>query len=138
MTRRLLPILLIALASVIAVAGCGGSGDSAATTSAEASTPEEALAELATIRTLLEKAVAQYRAGDAEAAEETVGDAYLEHYEHVEGPLGERDHDLMERIEEILSTDLREQIKDGKPADEVADAVDELNGHLDEAETALA
>ena len=33
---------------------------------------------------------------------------------------------------------LREQIKDGKPAEEIADAVNELNGHLDEAEAALS
>ena len=52
-----------------------------------------------------------YRAGDAEAAAETVGDAYLEHFEHVEAPLGDRDHELMEEIEHALATEIRDAIK---------------------------
>jgi hypothetical protein len=82
---------------------------------------------------MLATAVDQVRQGDADAAEETVGDAYLEHFEHVEGPLGERDHDFMEELEEAISTDLRNDIKAGKTADEIEDAVEEIESDLDRA-----
>ena len=82
---------------------------------------------------MLATAVDQVRSGDADAAEETVGDAYLEHFEHVEGPLGEKDHDLMEELEEAISTDLRADIKAGKSADEIKVKVDEIDADLDRA-----
>ena len=123
-----LPFLLAILLAA-AVAGCGGSDEP----EEESATPAEAVAEIQMIKTMLAEAGTQVRAGDADAAEETVGDAYLEHFEHVEGPLGERDHDLMEELEEAISTDLRNDIKDGKSADEVEDAVDEISDDLDRA-----
>jgi hypothetical protein len=110
-------------------AGCGGSDES----EEESTTPAEAVAEIQEIKTMLATAVDQVRQGDADAAEETVGDAYLEHFEHVEGPLGERDHDFMEELEEAISTDLRNDIKAGKTADEIEDAVEEIESDLDRA-----
>ena len=121
-------ILLIA-AFALALAGCGGSDES----EEESATPAEAVKEIATIKTMLATAVDQVRAGDADAAEKTVGDAYLEHFELVEHPLGAEDHDLMEELEEAISTDLRNDIKDGKAADEIEDAVDAIADDLDRA-----
>ena len=121
--------VLLATLALVATAGCGGS-DSAEEDSA---TPAEAVAEIKEIKTLLATAIDQMRAGDADAAEETVGDAYLEHFESVEDPLGERDHDLMEELEEAISTDLRNDIKDGKAADEIETKVDEIKADLDKA-----
>jgi hypothetical protein len=123
-----LPVLLATLALGL-VAGCGGSDES----DEESATPAEAVAEIGEIKTLLATAVDQVRAGDAETAEETVGNAYLEHFEHVEAPLGEKDHDLMEELEEAISTDLRNDIKDGKSADEIKTKVDEIEADLDRA-----
>ena len=122
-----LAFMFAALALVIA--GCGGDEES----EEESATPAQAVAEIGEIKTLLATAVDQVRAGDADAAEETVGDAYLEHFEKVEGPLGERDHELMEELEEAISTDLREEIKAGKSADEIDAAVDEIDADLDRA-----
>jgi hypothetical protein len=132
--RRLSPVLalLFALALLGVAAGCGGSDDDE-----ESTTPAEAVTEIGEIKTMLATAVAQVRAGDADAAEETVGDAYLEHYEHVEGPLGERDHDLMEEIEEAVATELRDKIKDRAPADEVAALVSEIEADIAKGEAAL-
>ena len=96
---RVLPVLLATLA-LGATAGCGGSDEA----EEDSATPAEAVAEIGEIKTLLATAVAQVRAGDSETAEETVGDAYLDHFESVEAPLGERDHDLMEELEEAIST----------------------------------
>ena len=123
-----LPLLLATLA-LVATAGCGGSDS----TEEDSATPAEAVAEIKEIKTLLATAVDQLRAGDAEAAEKTVGDAYLEHFEHVEAPLGERDQDLMEELEEAISTTLRSDIEDGKSADEIATRVDEIDANLDKA-----
>jgi hypothetical protein len=129
--RRLSSVLILLLAALaLAVAGCGGSDESE---EEESATPAEAVAEIAVIKTMLATAVDEVRSGDADAAETTVGDAYLEHFEKVEGPLGERDHEFMEELEEAISTDLRNDIKDGKTADEIEDAVDEIESDLDRA-----
>ena len=132
--RRLSPVLALVLAALLlAVAGCGGSDES----DEESATPAEAVEEIGEIKTMLAIAVGQVRDGDAEAAEETVGDAYLEHFEHVEGPLGERDHELMEQLEEAISTDLRNDIKDCKSANEIQTEVDAIEAELDQAVEAL-
>jgi hypothetical protein len=128
--RRLSSVLPLVLAALLlAVAGCGGSDES----DEESATPAEAVAEIEEIKTMLATAVDQVEDGDAAAAEETVGDAYLEHFEHVEGPLGEKDHEFMEELEEAISTDLRNDIKDGKSATEIQAEVDEINADLDRA-----
>jgi hypothetical protein len=122
-----LPLLLATLA-LVATAGCGGSDSTE-----DSATSAEAVAEIKEIKTLLATAVDQLRAGDAVTAEKTVGDAYLEHFEHVEAPLGERDQDLMEELEEAISTTLRNEIEDGKSADEIERSVDEIDANLDKA-----
>ena len=123
-----LPMLLATVALGVA-AGCGGSEES----EEESTTPAEAVAEIREIKTLLDTAVGQVGEGDTEAAEETVGDAYLEHFEHVEGPLGEKNHELMEELEEAISTDLRADIKAGKSAAEIESTVNEIHADLDRA-----
>ena len=132
--RRLSPVLILLLAALaLAVAGCGGDDES----EEESSTPAEAVAEIDEIKTMLASAVDQVRAGDTDTAEETVGDAYLEHFEKVEHPLGEQDHDLMEELEEAISTDLRNDINDCKSVDEIEAAVAAINTDLDRAVVVL-
>ena len=126
--HRLFLVLALTLA---AVAGCGGSDES------EGTTPAEAVTEISEIRAMLDEAVADYRSGRPAAAEQAVGDAYLEHFEDVEDPLGERDHDLMEELEEALSTELRQDMKAGKPAAEIEAATQDINRDLDRAVAAL-
>lgn len=125
---RVLPVLLAALALGV-TAGCGGSDEA----EEDAATPADAVAEIGKIKTLLATAVAQARAGDYEIAEETVGDAYVDHFESVEAPLGERDQDLMEELEEAISTTLRNEMKDRKSADEIETTADAINAKLDKA-----
>ena len=128
--HRLFLVLALTLAAA-AVAGCGGSDDS------EGTTPAEAVNEISEIRAMLDEAVADYRSGRPAAAEQAVGDAYLEHFEDVEDPLGERDHELMEEIEEALATDLRNDMKAGKPAAEIEAAAQDIDRDLDRAVAAL-
>ena len=125
---RVLPVLLAILALGV-TAGCGGSDEA----EEESATPAEAVTEIGKIKTLLATAVAQARAGDFQTAEETVGDAYVDHFESVEAPLGERDQDLMEELEEAISTTLRNEVKDGKGMDEIETTVDAINANLDKA-----
>ena len=129
MNRRSPALLALLAALLLVVAGCGGSDEP----DEESATPTEAVGEIEEIKSLLATAVQQVRDGDSDAAEETVGDAYLEHFEHVEAPLGERDHDFMEELEEAISTDLRNEIKDGGTADEIEASVEEINVDLDRA-----
>ncbi len=135
--------LLALICGVLAVAGCGGDSESSSAETTveeteEESTPEQALAEIATIRSLLDDAVAQYQSGDHEGAADAVGDIYLEHYEQVEGPLGDVNHDLMEEIEEKLSTELRTSMEDGADQSEIDALVAEITSGLDQAEQELA
>ena len=144
-------LALLALAGgFLVVAGCGSDSDSTSagdttvsTTTEEseeeeAATPAEALAEIATIRTLLDEAVAQYASGDQSGAADAVGDIYLEHYEDVEGPLGDVNHDLMEEIEEKLSTDLRTSMEDGAEQSEIEALVSDIKSELDQAKEELS
>lgn len=132
MQKTLLTIAFSALA--LSAAGCGGTAEAE---SEEAVTPAEAVAEIGEIRTMLDDAVEQYRGGDAEAAETTVGDVYLEHFERVEHPLEEVDHEFMEELEHTISTTIRERIKQGAPADEVEQLVAETKQALARAEDLL-
>ena len=143
-------VALVALVGGLLVAGCGSDSDSTSagdttvsTTTEESeeeeeSTPAQALAEIVTIRALLDDAVAQYASGEHAAAADAVGDIYLEHYEHVEGPLGDVNHDLMEEVEEKLSTDLRTSMDDGAEQSEIDALVSDIKSGLDQAEEELS
>jgi hypothetical protein len=128
----LLVVLLLGLAA--SVSACGGSNDEE---SSSGVTAEQAAAEIDEIKSLLDQAVTQYREGDKAAADTTVGDAYLEHFEEVEHSLEERDHELMEELEHRISTEIRNEMKKGTHADDVAALVDETKTDLDTAKAKL-
>jgi hypothetical protein len=137
-------LLLIVLLGLVAltVTACGSDDDdsspAAATSTDEGEiTAEEAAAEIDEIKRLLDEGLAQYQDGDQEAADTTVGDAYLEHFEKVEHPLEEQDHELMEDLEHRISTEIRDEMKEGASADEVAALVEETKADLDTAKAKL-
>ena len=140
-------LLLIVLLGLVAltVTACGSDDDSppsAATTTDEGEeegevTAEEAAAEIDEIKRMLDEGLAQYQDGNQEAADTTVGDAYLEHFEKVEHPLEEQDHELMEDLEHRISTEIRDEMKEGASADEVAALVEETKADLDTAKAKL-
>lgn len=137
-TRMLskLVYLTMSLAAVAALAGCGEDSSSGAEEH-ESATPQVAIVEIGEVRTGLAAGLAAYREGDAERADQLVGDAYLEHFELVEGPLEERDEELNEELEELIRNEIRQEIKDGAQVAAVAALVREANAELDEAEKAL-
>lgn len=128
--------LTMAVAALIALAGCGEDSSSSAEEH-ESATPQQAIAEIAKVRAGLAAGLAAYREGEPEAADQLVGDAYLEHFELVEGPLEERDEELNEELEELIREEFRQEIEEGATAAEMAKLVAEANRELDEAEKAL-
>ena len=144
--RKTFLLLLVLLGLVaLTVTACGSDDDSspaAATATEEGEeegeiTAEEAAAEIDEIKRMLDEGLAQYQDGDQEAADTTVGDAYLEHFEKVEHSLEERDHELMEELEHRISTEIRDEMKDGASAGEVAALVEETKAELDTAKAKL-
>jgi hypothetical protein len=120
--------------SALAVA-CGSDEKSEA--EEHASTPAQAIERIANVRTGLDEAVAEYRAGDKKKADEIVGDTYLEQFEHVEGPLEKKNAELNEELEDGIREELREKIKSGASTQEVETLVADLKTKLDQAENAL-
>jgi molybdenum-dependent DNA-binding transcriptional regulator ModE len=125
-------VLLALLLGAVALSGtaCGSSEEDGAS-------PTEAAAEIDEIKAMLDQGLSQYRNGDKAAADTTVGDAYLEHFENVEDPLGERDHELMEELEHRISTEIRDEMKDGASPDQVASLVADTKADLDTAKAKL-
>lgn len=135
MTRTMRTILLLlALSGALAVAGCGGEDEAEAE---ESATPAQAVQEIDRIKQLLDEALAQYRVGDADRAEETTGDAYLEHFEKVEDPLGDEDHEFMEELEHRISTEIRDEMKNGASVADVEQLIDDTKSDLDRAQRLL-
>jgi hypothetical protein len=131
--RKLAGSSVVLVAAALGV-GCGDGSESSAK---EESTPQEARAEVAKTRAALDQAVKTYTGGDHAAAEKQVGDAYLEHFEHVEGQLGKVNERLNEELEEQLSQDLRAKMKANAPDREIEALAAEIRSELDSAEAAL-
>jgi hypothetical protein len=138
--RKLVTVRIGAVAVVLAVgalgAGCGGNGGKSEEAE-HASTPQRAVAEIAKVRSGLATALVTYKSGDKAAAGEQVGDTYLQHFELVEGPLDQVDHELKEGLEDGIREELRDRIKAGAPAAQVQRLVEQLGAKLDEAESVL-
>lgn len=134
---RTLSIFVIAC-SAIALAACGSESDTDGPGEAEQNvTADVALSEIRAVRAGLTEGLTQYKAGDDEAAERTVGDAYLEHFELVEVPLAKADPQLNEDLEHLMREELRGAIADGSSPKRVAALVREARAGLTEAEQAL-
>lgn len=139
MRRIRFSILAASLAALALLAGCGDSDSSSteAEKSEQASSPQKAVSEIALVRAGLGAGLAAYLQGNAEKADELIGDAYLEHFELVEHPLEERDEELNEELELLIATEIRKEIKAGAPPAEVKALVAEANSELTKAEKAL-
>jgi len=123
-----------AIGGVLALSACG---DDESESSEPKVTNEQAITEIAEVRNRLAKAIEEAKAGRTTEADELVSEAYLEHFEKVEGPLGEEDHEFMEELEHRISTEIRDEMKDGAPADEVAELVAATQRDLDKAKSLL-
>lgn len=85
------------------------------------------------IERLLAQAKQEYRDGNSENAFDLVSEAYLDNYEFVEGPLGEVDPELMEKIEIDMREELRNMIQTNAPVTQVDSHIDMILDDLEEA-----
>jgi len=133
--RSFVPVL--ASCGALALVACGDDEESSKEAGEEKSTPAVAVREIGETETALDQALDQLRAGDRKQAEETVAEAYLQHFEKVEGPLEKADPELNEELEEAISGELREKIRSGAPVPEVTKLVGEVKRDLVTAEGKL-
>src|SRR5215213_9157256 len=103
-----------AIAASFALLACG-SDSKDSSEERESADPAVALKEAGETREALTAALATYKSGDRQAAEEQVAEAYVQHFEAVEGALERKDAELNEHLEEAISADLRSAMKAGKP-----------------------
>jgi high-affinity iron transporter len=133
--RRL--VLLALFTSSLALAACGESDSSSDESEHENASPATARKEVGETRDALNAALATYKKGNKEAAQEQVAEAYVSHFEEVEGPLEGKDGELKESLEHAIADDLRSSMKAGKPASQVEAQVKAIVADLDKAEAAL-
>ena len=131
--------VLTLITSSLALAACGSDDSSSSSSEAEheSSSPATALREVRETRDALKAALATYKDGDAAGAQEQVAEAYVSHFEEVEGPLEDRNEELNEDLEHAISRDLRDSMKAGKPVAAVERQVNDVIADLDKAEAAL-
>jgi ABC-type enterochelin transport system substrate-binding protein len=129
-------LVSLALVSALALAACGGESESEEAAEQNA-TPAQARAEIGEVRKALDTAVAELKEGDAKAADNTVSEGYLEHFEKVEGPLEKVDGQLNEKLEDSIREELREKIQDGGSLAEVTQMVNAIKADLATAEQKL-
>jgi hypothetical protein len=129
-------LVSFALVSAPALAACGGESESKEAAE-QSATPAQARAEIGEVRKALDTAVSQLREGDAKAADNTVSEGYLEHFEKVEGLLGKVDGELNEKLEDSIREELREKIQDGGSVAEVTQMVTAIKADLATAEQKL-
>lgn len=82
------------------------------------------------IEQLLDRAKTEYQRGNTQLSFDLVSEAYLDNYEFVEGPLGEIDHELMEKIEINMREKLRSMIQNGEDFDTVSSQIDSIKEDL--------
>jgi hypothetical protein len=134
--KRTVAVALTALA-LGGLAACGDD-DSDESSETASVTPEQASTEIGEVRAGLDEALATYEDGDAEQAQRLAEDAYLEHFELVEGPLEEADPELNEELEETIREEYVGEIESGAPQADVEALRTEIDRGLDEAEEALS
>ena len=129
--------LLMPVLAAAALAGCGNDSSSSSEAEHENASPTVARQEIAETRDALNAALASYKAGDHAKAVDQVSEAYVSHFEEVEGPLEGKDDELKEAIEHAIADDLRADMKAGKPAAAIERRVNSIVDDLDKADAAL-
>jgi type IV pilus biogenesis protein CpaD/CtpE len=128
-------LLAVAVTAALSLVACGS--DDKSSSSEEQATPAQAVTEIGTVEGALDTALTQVKSGDRAAAEETVSQAYVDHFEKVEGPLGKADPELNEKLEDAISGELRDKIKSGASAAQVEALVTQIKADLATAKAKL-
>ena len=90
------------------------------------------------IRTLLANAVTEVKSGNYEKADQYAITAYLDNFEYLEAPIEKNDAELKETLEIGMREELRDMIKDERPALAIEEYANGILEKLDKAEELLA
>jgi hypothetical protein len=82
---------------------------------------------------LLDEAVTEYQAGNAQGARALAIEAYLDNYEFIEADIEEDDPELMVKIEMDIREELVDMIDEGRPAAEIESHVTMIKADLETA-----
>ena len=91
---------------------------------------------VALVREMTQHAMDEYAAGKNDEAYELAANAYLEGFEHLEGPLLTKDRELVETLETQFKA-LRDQIRAGAPAADVQSVAAAIGENMDKVEALL-
>jgi len=130
---RGLSVLLLWGAVVVGVALCTLSEPASAQASV---TREQAIEQLDTVRTTIDRTLALLDAGRRDEAFEQAITGYLEHFELVEIPLRVADPELTVEAEGVFA-ETRQLIRSDAPTSEIRAKLVELRGFVDESERRL-
>ena len=122
-------LLLLAVATAALLAPAGARADDAQFA--------EARAQVETARRLTQEALRAVERGDRERGYQLARTAYLDHFEHAEVPLRLRDPNLVLDVE-FAFAELRNGIRDGKPAEELRETRTEVLVGLRDVDRTLA
>jgi hypothetical protein len=131
-----LTLVPLAAAAALALSACGDD-DTSSETEAEQAKPASALLEAGKTRASLALALATYKAGDKAKAADQASEAYLQHFELVEGPLEAKDEELTEELEDAIREELVGKMKARAPVKEVEALAKEIDRDLATAEAKL-
>lgn len=91
-----------------------------------------------TINGNLDQVLVLYKKDENKAAQELIFDTYMNYFEGIEGDLIEQDAELVSELELDFNATLPQLIKNGAPASEVADQIEDMQDDLDDARQLLA
>jgi hypothetical protein len=128
-------LAVTAVGGLVALSSCGG--DEKSKGSEAKVSNEQAITEVEATRNGLAEALEKSKGGRDEEADNLASEAYLQHFEKVEGPLEEANHDLNEELEESISQEYRAKLKAGDTAG-AEDLLAEINRNLTLASGELA
>lgn len=87
------------------------------------------------IESILDQVSTNYRDGNQDTAFSLATKAYLDKYEYIEGPLAQKDKELMEKIELMMRIDLRSMIKNGEPIENIDSKIDSIKTELNKVKS---
>lgn len=93
---------------------------------------DDVLAIINNIESILDQVSTNYRDGNQDTAFSLATKAYLDNYEYIEGPIAQKDKELMEKIELMMRVDLRSMIKNGESVEKVDSKIDSIKTELDQ------
>ncbi len=104
-------------------------------TGSTVSEKDDVLTIISNIESALDQVSTNYREGNQDTAFSLATKAYLDKYEYIEGPIAQKDKELMEKIELMMRVDLRSMIKNGEPIEDIDSKIDSIKTELNKVKS---